>query len=108
MRKRFLRKFIAETQEEAKIVYLYTIYDKAAKYCFPPMATPSEPGRALVECRRQAMSGYITFPADKQLLLIGFFNDVTAELKPCEPQLVGDLKLPGGFAREPEEKEKEE
>lgn len=105
MRKRFLKDFVQKSQEEAKIVYVYTIYDKAANYCFPPMATPSEPGRALVECQRQAMSGYIQYPGDKQLLLIGFFNDVTAELKPCDPQLVGDLKLPKDFKRSEEKGE---
>lgn len=99
-----IKDFVKKSSEADQILYVYTVYDKKADYCEPVACTPSDPARFLLEMRRHAMNGYLKYPEDKQLVLVGAFNDGTGKLTALDqPQVIGDLKLPEGFERKEEQ-----
>lgn len=74
--------------------FLYTIYDEEERSYEPPICLATPPEMTVSDLRKAAMRGHIQFPNSKKVLLIGFFDDNTGTVKPTDPVVIGDLKIP--------------
>lgn len=87
-----------DSQKDPQILFLYSLYDKAAGFFNAPVASALVPEQQVMEMRRAAMSGVYMYPNDLDLYLVGQFDTLSGRMIDSNSYLVGSLFI-GDFAR---------
>lgn len=92
------KKLNLDPQAEPQLVYLYSLYDKAANFFEAPGASMCVPEQMLLKLRRDATNGAFHYPNDLVLYLVGIFDSHTGTIVEKATYEVGSLYI-GDFSR---------
>lgn len=92
------KKLKLDAEAEPYLTYVYSLYDQAAKFFQDPMASPMEPEKHYLQCKRAALNGAFHYPNDLVLYLVGIFDSRNGRFVDCQAYEIGSLSI-GDFAR---------
>lgn len=92
------KKLKLDHEAEPYLTYVYSLYDKAARFFQDPMSAALSPEQMIVKMKRAAMNGAFHYPNDLVLYLIGIFDSRNGIFTECQSYEVGSLYI-GDFLR---------
>lgn len=74
---------------------IFAIFDEKAEAFLQPffLDTVGQAERALIDCMSDSTHNFARHPSDYTLFLIGEFDQLTAEIKPCKQGLMNLVEL---------------
>lgn len=96
------KKLKLDPEAEPYLTYVYSLYDKAARFFQDPMSAALSPEQMIVKMKRAAMNGAFQYPNDLVLYLIGIFDSRNGVFTECQSYEVGSLYI-GDFSRKENE-----